>query len=454
MAGRSRTSPPERGPHVVAMVPTLVPALVLALALAGCAGSGHDGASSSPSASPPSSTSSSTSSGGTRFEPTKADFRAVRRVLGRRAAAVRSHDESAFLATVDPDNAALRAREKVLFANMSGLSLSGLRYAMDGSSVLVPSPVPGKDPVLRPQITEFLQIGGAMAHPVTNGIDQTFVRRHGHWVLGADVLQGGTASFSTPQWRPWAGTPIVSRRVGPMTVLVDQSHASTLGQLTTAVHDDIGFDAGLLGVPASYRIIVDATSNGVATSFSSTSKAQAAAVTFPLREGGLNDDVGFKALAGLAIKVNPKTVDSVISDNGIMRHELTHYLLHQYGGASPQWLSEGVAAWVQYYPDDFSRWVVPAALYDRLMRADHTLPPIGLFNEDPALNYPISQAAVAWLVQTYGVAKLLDLMRAYRSRYAGANVDALTPALLRQVYGVTPAQVTDGAWRLLAQFAH
>jgi hypothetical protein len=88
------------------------------------------------------------------------------------------------------------------------------------------------------------------------------------------------------------------------------------------------------------------------------------------------------------------------------------------------------------------------------MRADHTLPPIGLFNEDPALNYPISQAAVAWLVQTYGVAKLLDLMRAYRSRYAGANVDALTPALLRQVYGVTPAQVTDGAWRLLAQFAH
>jgi hypothetical protein len=45
-------------------------------------------------------------------------------------------------------------------------------------------------------------------------------------------------------------------------------------------------------------------------------------------------------------------------------------------------------------------------------------------------------------------------MAAYRDDYAGVNVDALTPRLLRQVYGVTPAQVTDGAWPLLAQYVH
>ena len=88
------------------------------------------------------------------------------------------------------------------------------------------------------------------------------------------------------------------------------------------------------------------------------------------------------------------------------------------------------------------------------MHADHTLPIVGLFNEDPSVNYPISQAATTWLVNQYGVAKLLELMQAYRAQYAGADVDALTPKLLRQVYGVTPAQVTAGAWPLLAEYQH
>ena len=47
---------------------------------------------------------------------------------------------------------------------------------------------------------------------------------------------------------------------------------------------------------------------------------------------------------------------------------------------------------------------------------------------------------MSWLVAHYGVAKLLDLMRAYRAHYTDADVDALTPKLLRQVYGVTPGR--------------
>jgi hypothetical protein len=70
------------------------------------------------------------------------------------------------------------------------------------------------------------------------------------------------------------------------------------------------------------------------------------------------------------------------------------------------------------------------------------------------VNYPIAQATVTWLVSHYGMPKLLDLMAAYRRDYAGADVDALTSRLFRQVYGVTPATVTAGAWRLLAEFQH
>jgi hypothetical protein len=61
---------------------------------------------------------------------------------------------------------------------------------------------------------------------------------------------------------------------------------------------------------------------------------------------------------------------------------------------------------------------------------------------------------VTWLVDHYGVAKVLTLMKAYRDDYAGADVDALTPRLLRQVFGVTEQQVVDGAFGLLASYQH
>jgi hypothetical protein len=317
----------------------------------------------------------------------------------------------------------------------------------------VPAPIPGGDPVLHPTVVEHLQLAGTFAHPISNQVDETFVERGGHWLLGAESQATDPQAFDAPQERPWFGVPIVARRVGPLTVLVDQSQSGSLDSLTAAIRGDIAYDAHLLGVAPSYRVLVDATTNGLSYDFSSLSTEEAAAVTFGVTA---SDPLGERttAVAGTAIKVNPKLVDQVVSDAGILRHELTHYLLRAYGGASPKWLTEGVATWVQYYPDDFSAYVVPADLYDRLVRAEHTLPIVGLFNEDPSLNYPISQAVVTWLVSHYGIAKLLELMRAYRDDYAGADVDALTTRLFRQVYGVTPAQVTAGAWALLARYQH
>ncbi len=419
----------------------------LALLLAAC------GTSGGTSASPPSSPAPHSPSGRASFEPRPADFREIRALLARQAHALMRHDRAAFLATVDSSQKDLVRQQTTLFHNITQLPVAALSYGVDTSAALVPAPIPGHDPVLHPAVVEHLRLAGTFQRAVSNAVDETFVQRDGHWLLGSESGATERDHFDTPQERPWFGGPIAASHVGDMTVLVDQLQAGSLSGLTIAIRDDIGYDAQLLGVPASYRILVDATTNGLSFDFSSVSQEEAAAVTFGvIATNQLGDQP--TGLAGLVIKVNPHTVDSVVSNEGIMRHELTHYLLHQYSGSSPKWLTEGVAAWVQYYPDDFTRWQIPAALYDRLMRADHTLPILGLFNEDPALNYPISQAAVAWLVQTYGVPKLRELMGAYRTDYAGANVDALTPRLLRQVYGVTPAQVTDGAWRLLAQYVH
>src|SRR3954453_21273549 len=91
----------------------------------------------------------------------------------------------------------------------------------------------------------------------------------------------------------------------------------------------------------------------------------------------------------MVIKINPRLVDRLSTDTALIRHELTHYLLSQdYAGGSPKWLSEGIATWVQYYPDDFGSLAVPAAFYRRLQHADHRLPIVGLFNDDPSRELP------------------------------------------------------------------
>jgi hypothetical protein len=239
-----------------------------------------------------------------------------------------------------------------------------------------------------------------------------------------------------------------------MTVIVDRSRASTLATLTRAVHDDIAFDAAQLGVPATYKVVVDATSSGGATTFSSVSKEEAAAVTFGLVEGTRESpDVG-RRLAGLAIKVNPHDAAQLTESTPLLRHELTHYLLRGYNAASPTWLSEGVATWIQYYPDTFSALAVSPTLYSRLMHAERTLPSVGLFNDDPDVNYVVSQAAVAWLVSQYGMPELIELMRAYRQNFQDVNVDALTTRMLRQVYGVSQQQLVTGAFGLIAELHH
>jgi hypothetical protein len=337
---------------------------------------------------------------------------------------------------------------------MAQLSVSSLQYVMDPSVLLVPAPVEGDGPTLRPEVFEFLQIAGTLQHPVTNALEETFVKRGRHWLLGAETTSDDNEAFDAPQERPWYGVPIVARRLGPMTVLVDREQASTLDPLTTAIHDHIRFDAEKLGVAPSYRILVDATSNGNATVFNANSTEQAAAVTFGLGESDPKHTTQFMALAGMAIKINPHEAGSYAEDAGLLRHELTHFLLRDYGSSSPKWLAEGIATWIQYYPDSFSTSEVSDDLYRRLMAADRRLPVLGLFNDDPQVNYEIAQAATAWLVDHYGMPQLIALMQAYQEHYAGVDTDRLTPQMLRKVYGITEPMVVAGAFALLKELNH
>jgi len=331
-------------------------------------------------------------SAGAAFEPTARDLEAIRALVARRAAALDRDDVDAFLATVDPRNASFRSHQRTLFDNLTRLRGLRVRYTVDTGELLVPDPVPGSDPTLRPTAVEHVRFA-TLTHPVGNPVHLTFVRRDGRWTVGAETEEDDPSGLQPAQERPWYGVPIAVRTTGPMTVVVDDHDRAGLGALTAEIRDDISVVASLLHLPARYRLLVDATTNGGSTSFSSTSDEQAAAVTFGVYDtdrGGTQDT----RFAGMVIKLNPRLVDRLSTNTGLLRHELTHYLLSaDYSGGSPKWLSEGIATWVQYYPDDFADLSVPSDLYQRIRRADRRLPVVGLFNDDPGVNYPIAQAA-------------------------------------------------------------
>jgi hypothetical protein len=418
-------------------------ALATTVALSGC------GQSSSSEASPAGPTPSESAS----FEPTDADFADLRALLKARASAVLQHHEAAFLATVDDRDKGLLARQRTIYDNLAQLPLASLSYPMDTSALLVPAEVAGDDPTLRPGLVEQLRIRGTMPAPISNAVDDTFVRRGGHWLLGAEAETDAASGGDTSGERPWGGGPIAVQTDGPLTVLVDASRSDSLPTLTREISTDIDADASLLGVPAQHAILVDATSNGASTPFSSLSKEQAGAVTFGLSHTNATGDT-YQRSAGLAIKINPHDVATLAGSTPLLRHELTHFLLHEYLGSSPRWLSEGVANWVEYYPDDYPALRLFGNLYARVMHSDRELPAVGSFNYDPDVHYQVAQAAVAWLIDHYGMPRLLDLMRAYRARYTSVNVDPLTPRLLHQEYGITEQQLVDGAFGLISTFQH
>ena len=385
--------------------------------------------------------------GPSSYDPTDEDEQALRDLMDARETAVRERDLRAFRATVDPRQPKLVASQTVLFRNLTRLSLLSLRYDVT-TTYLVPAPVPGRDPVLHPQVLEQLQLVATMTRPVSNKLDVTFVKRGDRWLVGAERPPGAKGSVEDPQERPWFGGPIAVRREGKLTVLVDEQRKDRLSGLVDLVREGVRRDAEILGVEVDDRVLVDATSNGQAKRFGAGVKEQVGAVTFPIVSTDLAGDT--TDIAGTAIKINPKRVAELMDDSQLLWHELTHYLLFKHIGSSPAWLAEGVAAWVEYQPTEMSGLVVPAELYDRVRRPPHVLPTNGVFYGKPENHYLIAQAAVQWLVDREGIDRLLELMKAYDRLYQGTNTDVVTPRALRKVYDISERELVDGTWETLA----
>ena len=362
--------------------------------------------------------------------------------MATRAHAVLNDDEKAFLASVDTTDPAFYASERNFFTNLQRLPVTNMRYEVADYAL---NDVPGihGGPLLSPDIVEHVFFGQTDKLPAALNVKMTFVKRHGAWLLAADQtdpdLSGDTSA------RPWDGPLIDVVTRGHLIVVADASSAGLADQVATAVEADLSLDAAALGIPADDHLMVDATTQGSVSKF--TNKESAAAVTFTVPAGR---DFEFTAVAGLRIKVAPKYVDFLVSAPVLLRHELTHYLLHGNGNGyvDPKWLTEGIAEYVSHRPGGLATEYMSDKTYARLIARDHDLTVSGVFGRDPETDYPLAMACVTYLVERGGIAKVQELMKAYR-QFGVPFADQETDGLLHSMYGISAAQLANGAFDLL-----
>lgn len=413
-------------------------ALSCVVALTACTSGG------SPSAGPSSATSTtsptpSADATGADYNPTDDDFAAMREVLDQRAAALSAGKRKDWLATVDPSNEKLRLQEQGVFDNLRALEVT-LDYDMEDSGFPA-AHVSGTDPVIRPPVYELSTVRGVDHGAARAEVEITFVRRAGTWYVGADRRPRDSYV------QPWYGDARRVVRSGRLVVVTDRSDADVSAEdLASAVHDEIGAIADLLGVPEDDRVLIDAATGSESPSLNSFHNGATAAAVFPV---GREKPDGEWALSGWRMKISPSELADLLDNRSLLRHELAHLLLRDLDYAAPIWVKEGIAEYVGYYPLHPDRLTLPKKLRTRLLAERHELPQYGVFGTWPELSYPESFAGVSHLVQTYGMTKFRALLAKYMTD-GGQNPDYATDAIVRDVYGITERQLGEATWRVLA----
>lgn len=421
---------------------------LVAVLLTGCFDAG---APSRKDATAQSSKSPSSSSSAGAWQATDEDFRAVQDTLDARARAVLHHDEKAFVATLDGDDRAFVAAQKTVFDNLEKLGIERMSYEIDPSGINSELDG-GDDPTLRPlTIYEHVQVKGVDQKPTANEVTMDFVRREGHWLLGADSMVADRSGASAP----WSGDPItVSRRRG-IVIVIDSHSTLSLGNVESLVSDGLAADAEELGIPAARDLLVDATTVDHDYSMSSLDEeGGAAAVTYPtFALSKLGDS--FDGIAGWRISINPKYVGDYAENFFVVRHELAHFLLRDRDNLTPKWLSEGIADYVAARPYSPAEARGAPAVVRTLKQQRPALPTSSTFGLDPSVDYALAGIIVDHLVRQFGMPEVLALMDTYKDNAAHMrgtrDVDLITNRVLKAELGITEKELVAGVWLDIAK---
>ena len=122
------------------------------------------------------------------------------------------------------------------------------------------------------------------------------------------------------------------------------------------------------------------------------------------------------------------------------RHEITHLFVHWTAGNNlPAWLDEGMAVWGQNNPGSDYAGALQQGIRSNSVFLLRGLDSFPGRSEDTILAYGQSYSVVKYLIDTYGPAKMRQLMEAIKAR--NGVLDGL-----KEVYGLTLDEL-DAKWR-------
>ncbi|MGW7055407.1 hypothetical protein [Streptomyces sp. NPDC054887] len=279
--------------------------------------------------------SAATSACTTPGEPADTAARDIQRALDRRAAALLSRDEAAYLADLDPRAARLRAAERAEFANLAQVPLGSWQYRLTGLDRTDTGRATAR-------VELRYRFAGYDEAPVKTAERLDLVRRDGRWYVAAERPERPGGGRLWDQGRVTAvrgarslvlGAGQDARRLRAVAEAADRAvpavdrawRGEWSRRLVVLVPPSLDGMASLLGDPAAgYRGIAAVTTGSA---------------------GGRNEASADRVI------VNPEAY-AALGDFGqriVLVHESTHVATRAHtSAATPMWLSEGFADWAAY----------------------------------------------------------------------------------------------------------
>jgi hypothetical protein len=379
-------------------------------------------------------------------EPSVGREDALAALLSRRAAAVRSHDRSAFAATLDDPASGFGLRQLAQYDALAQLPLGTFSYG-------TPEPAPALSAARVAQVGPDAWVSRVAGRYSLAGFDTatrefesyfTVVRRGDRWRL-ADDTDGGT------QVQLW-DLPKFTVVRSATTLVVGSGPASRLRPYLALGNLAVKRVDAVWTAPWNSRLVlvVPGTSAQMADQVGQDKDGveQVAAVT--------DGPFGLDGRAGAdRVVVNPGAFATLQArgQQVVVTHEATHVAIRATTTRPvPLWLSEGMADYVGYRDIGATRTQVAAALLDRVRAGTgpKALPSAGDF--DPtrttiAPSYNASWLAVHRIVDRYGAAALVRFYLAAAttgdpSASAGSDPDANVAKAFTTVLHTTQAAFT------------
>ena len=396
-----------------------------------------------------------------KVDEKSARMAAAQDLLSARAAAVKTRNKNAWMATVDDFASAFRGRQSTVFDNLLKLPLGEFSYGTVGLATPLAEKraqaVGPKAWVLKAPGTYSL--AGFDRAPRSFDATYTLVQRPNGWRIADDTDTGGATAM---QMWDLPHMKVVKGRSG---MVIGNAPEARMRDYSTTVDSAVRRVTGVWGKDWNAHVVIvtpSTTKEFASLLFRSSDKGldQVAAIT----QGVI--DPGQRA-QGDRVVINPKAFTALqpIGRRVVITHELTHVAARSSTTRSvPIWLSEGMADYVGYSGLDLPRARVAADLLVlvRQGKGPKVLPAEADF--DPTQTkiapfYSASWLAVAHAVDLYGEAKLVSFYRSIAGGLAveqsvGLDPGAIAAQAFPHSFGVTQAQFVTGWERYMTTLAH